>query len=207
MTNTVPTAQYEASVCRSPSRARHGLQDAGGCVVLPSDSEAEAARRATILKPLLEYVHDPNARLRFHHLRLASGEAVYNSDSLARYLAAQHKVSRSTIWSWKRRFELAGSTALARKRRTDKNKSRWATANRELADLAALLFMSAAGQPSAHSVRVSFKYVCERAERMGVQSPSYEAVRAFLRNFEEASPSPLRAVRTPDARKKVTLHG
>jgi hypothetical protein len=157
-------------------------------VALHRDQEKEAAERIAILKPLVEYLRDRGCRAKFHQLRLANGAAVQNSASLACFLAEQHNVSASTIWNWKRKFEAAGSFALARKPRHDKNRSAWASENRELADLAALVYMGTPEQP-AQSKTVAWEHVCERAERLGLPSPSYETIRAFLGNPEEISPS------------------
>jgi hypothetical protein len=157
-------------------------------VALKPDAEAEAARRIAILKPLLEYLRDKDSRPRYHQLALASGEQVSNSDSLARYIAERHQVSASAIWKWKSKFEAGGSFALARKPRVDKNRSSWAASNRELADLAALVYMGTPEQP-AQSKAIAWETVCERALRMGVPAPSYETVRTFLGNPEEISPS------------------
>jgi putative transposase len=157
-------------------------------VALPPAAEKEASERIAILKPLVEYLRDRDARGKYHQLRLKNGAAVSNSAALACYLAEQHGVSTSTIWNWKRKFESAGSFALARKPRHDKNRSAWAAENRELADLAALVYMGTPEQP-AQSKTVAWEHVCERAGRMGLPAPSYETVRAFLGNPEEVSPS------------------
>ena len=131
---------------------------------------------------------DRNAREKYHQLALASGEQVTNSDSLARYMAEQCGVSTSTLWNWKRKFEAGGSFSLARKPRVDKNRSAWAADNRELADLAALVYMGNGEQP-AQSKTVAWEAVCDRAERIGIAAPSYETVRAFLENDKDLSRS------------------
>lgn len=159
-------------------------------VALTPKAEKEAARRIAILEPLLDYLANPHTRSRYHQLALTSGEPVASSDSLSLYLAQQHSVSRSTIWNWKRRLDQQGSMALARKPRSDKNRSTWAAQHRDLADLAALVHMGNHEQPG-QSVTVAHEAVCERAQAMGIVPPSYQTVRAFLGNPAEVSPSML----------------
>lgn len=159
-------------------------------VALPPDAEKQATERLAIIKPLIEYLRDGSTHATTHQLALADGELVQNSDALARYLAEQHGISAATIWRWYSAFQKGGAIALARKPRADKNRSTWAAENRELADLAAYLYMGNADQPP-QSVRIAWEQVCERAGGMGVPKPSYETVRSFLRNPAEVSPSML----------------
>lgn len=146
-------------------------------VDLTPSGEKEAMRRMAILKPLLEYLRAPNAEVQ-----------VANSKELVTRLAAEHGVSERSIWRWKTQFDKDGRFALARKARADKNRSQWAAEHRDLADLAALVYIGNAEQP-AQSKRVAWEAVCERAQRMSLEAPSYETVRAFLSNPTEVSPS------------------
>ena len=118
---------------------------------------------------------------------------------MSQYLAEQHGISRSSIWAWKKKFETEGSFGLARKSREDKGKSIWAATHRDLADLAALVYLGNNEQP-AQSCTVAWEAVCDRARRQGATPPSYEAVRSFLKNPNEVSPS--MRVLGRDGRKK-----
>jgi len=149
--------------------------------------QKESVRKLEIIKPLLDYLADPGARGQFHRLTLASGEMVANSDMLTQYLAEQHRVSKTSIWRWKRLFEERGNLALGRKPRADKGRSHFAAKHRDLAELAARVYMGNANQP-AQSKAAAYDAVCASARSSGVTPPSYECVRAFLSNLPRIQP-------------------
>lgn len=157
-------------------------------VALTAMQEKEAASRLAILQPLLDFISDRCTRERFCILTLPDGTRIANSDHMAKYLAAQHEVSASSIWRWKREYEKDGRFGLARKPRKDKNQSSWAASNRDLADIAACVYLGTPEQPG-QSKMVAWEVVCKRARNMKVAAPSYETVRTFLDNPKEVSPS------------------
>jgi transposase-like protein len=143
-------------------------------VDLTPAAEKEAIRRLSILKPLLDYLRDPKSQPQYS-----------NSNAVVAAIAKQHEISERTLWRWKTQFDREGRFALARKPRADKNRSQWATNNPRLLELAALVRMGNGEQP-AQSVRVAWEEVCRRAELLKIAAPSYETVRAALR---QVSPS------------------
>jgi len=157
-------------------------------VALTPAQEGQASERMAILQPLLDYIASPAARERFQQLRLPGGTPIANSNDMAAYLAAQHGVGASTLWNWKRAYEKEGRFGLVRKPNANKHRSAWAAANRDLADVAACVYLGTPDQPGM-SKRVAWETVCERARTLKVAAPSYETVRAFLDNPNEVSPS------------------
>jgi transposase InsO family protein len=157
-------------------------------VALTPQQEKEAERKLAILRPLLDYIADATTRDRFSRLRLSDGRAVTNSELLSRYLAEQHNVGRSALWAWKKAYETDGRFGLVRKPNKNKSTSTWAAAHRDLADIAAAVYIGTPQAPG-QSKRVAWETVCERARNIGAGMPSYETVRAFLDNPREVSPS------------------
>ena len=156
--------------------------------IVNEDDRAEAERCLAIIQPLLDFKRD---RSRFAQLRLASGAAITSLDALATYICEVHpgeSLSRPTLWRWKAAYEKDGLAGLAPKRRSDKGRSRWAAANRDLADLAAHIYLGDRDQP-AQSITVAHEQVCRLAAAKAVEPPSYETLRCFLDNPAEVSAS------------------
>ncbi|QHN04400.1 transposase [Granulicella sp. WH15] len=147
---------------------------------------ALATQREKIIRPMLDF--KANA-VRYRQLRLSDGTAVTTLDRLAKYLCETHpdiNLSSTTLYRWKDAYSKHGLVGLAPKRRVDKGRSRWATANRDLADLAAFIYIGDEQQPG-QSVMVAYEQVCRLAIERGVEAPCYETVRAFLENPSEVS--------------------
>lgn len=152
-------------------------------IALSSESERQAEERLQIIQPLLDFINNPGSRARFAQLRLTDGTPVTNSDRLASYLAETHsingkKISRATIWNWKKAFATGGINALARGIRSDKGKSRWFAQQPEAAQLAASLYLK-----PFQTVAIVYNALLGNCERLNITAadlPSYETVRAYL---------------------------
>ena len=173
-----------------PMFAQPGFLPAAPAVraALPNPADhAEATRLLAIIQPLLDFKVDPG---RFAQLRLTDGTRVTTLKLLAAYIGQTtlDAPSYPTLRRWVSDYEAHGLVGLAPKRRSDKGKSRWAAANRDLADLAAHLYLGDRNQPG-QSVAVAHEQVCRLAEMRGVEPPSYETVRCFLDNDAEVSAS------------------
>lgn len=150
------------------------------------DDIAIATERQRLIQPMLAFKGDPS---RYRQLMLPDGRRVTSLDLMAEYIrqtSSDANLSRSTLWSWKAAYEQHGLVGLAPKRRIDKGRSRWAGANRDLADLAAFVYIGDDQQPG-QSVMVAWEQVCRMAHERSVDPPSYETVRTFLENPAEVS--------------------
>lgn len=79
-----------------------------------------ARERMVAIVDLLEYACQRNRQIN----RVAIGEASYATASeLATAIAKRYGVGVSTIWEWKRRFNVGGYDNLARRARSDKDRS------------------------------------------------------------------------------------
>ncbi len=159
-------------------------------VKVPAEHQAEVARCKALIQPLLDFAQD---RGRYAALRLQDGRAVTSVDMLALHIAetetaAGRPVSGRTLTRWVAAWKRDGDIALAPKVRTDKGRSRWATDNRVMADLAAWIAIGDANQPP-QSVMVAWEQVCAYADENGIDAPSYETIRSFLGNRNEVSAS------------------
>jgi transposase InsO family protein len=152
-------------------------------IALTPEGERQAEERLAILQPLLDYIHNPGGRARFAQLRLADGRRVTSSDLLAMYLAETHsqtglRISRATLWSWKKAYTEGGFNALAPKVRSDKGTSRWFAQNPDAAKLVASVYLK-----PYQTVQTAYNALLREHEMLGVSAaelPSYETVRSFL---------------------------
>jgi len=157
-------------------------------VAMTPEQELEAAKKLEVLQPLIDYVSYPTTRDRFAQLRLKDGRNVTTSELMSCYLSETHGIHRATIWRWKQAFDKDGRFGLVRKVREGKGKSSWAAENRELADIAASVYIGTPDSPS-QSKTVAWEMACKRAKSLGVPEPSYHTIRRFLDNPQEVSPS------------------
>jgi transposase InsO family protein len=145
-------------------------------VLLPDpDDQAQAEFRLSILRMLFDFQREPE---RFGNLRLPDGTPVTSFSRMAAYVAAQSNVSEATIWLWKRRYEKDGLAALADRKRSDKNSSRFFSLYPKAAWLAAYLYLD-----QKQSVSVCYEALLRDAALLEIPAgdlPSYNTVRRWL---------------------------
>jgi putative transposase len=159
-------------------------------IALSPEGERQANERLAIIQPLLDFAADPAGRSRFAQLKLKDGRKVTTADLLASYLAELHsqgkkKISRATLWNWKKKYSAGGINALAREVRTDKGSSKWFTRYPRAAQVVASVWLKPYQTvSSAHST------LLRESQLLGIPPndlPSYETVRNFL----ETIPKPI----------------
>jgi len=167
-----------------------GVPDAPAVrAVVPPKHQATVAAKLKLIQPLLEFKADP---AKFRGLQV-NGKPVTSLDLLADYIAttetaAGRPISRPTLWRMVAAYRKQGDVGLAPKIHPQKGRSRWASENRDMADLAAYVSMGDTAQPG-QSVMVAWERVCAYANERGLEAPSYETVRSFLLNPNEVSRS------------------
>jgi hypothetical protein len=152
-------------------------------IALTPEAKRQAEERLEIIQPLLDYINRPGDRVRFSQLRLTDGTPVINSDKLAQYLAETHsvdgrKISRSTIWNWKKAYATGGRDALARGIRKDKGQSRFFARYPRAAELITSVYL----KPHQTAAR-AYSNLLREHELYGIpvcDLPSYETVRSYL---------------------------
>lgn len=154
-------------------------------IVLSEKAETEAARRYTIIQPLLEYSASPEVRDRFRQLRLADGRPVTNASLLGIYIAETHNVEDRTLRRWKKAYCEHGLAGLARGIRSDKGQSRFFARYPEAAQLVSSIYLR-----PYQSVATAYNSLLRDHHLLGIaqhELPSYETVRSFL----ESIPRPI----------------
>ncbi len=159
-------------------------------IALSPESERQAGERLQMIQPLLDFICNPGSRLRFAQLRLTDGTPVSNSDRMATYLAETHsingkKISRATIWNWKKAYATGGFNALARGIRSDKGQSKFFSRYPEAAQLVASVYLK-----PYQTVSRAYDNLLRDHVLLNVPAhelPSYETVRTFL----ESLPKPI----------------
>jgi transposase InsO family protein len=159
-------------------------------IALSPESERQAEERLQTIQPLLDYIANPASRSRFAQLRLTDGTPVTNSDRLATYLAEMHsqsgkKISRATIWNWKKAYATGGFNALARGIRSDKGQSKFFSRYPEAAQLVTSVYLK-----PYQTFALAHETLLRDHQLLGIPPcdlPSYETVRSFL----DALPKPI----------------
>jgi len=159
-------------------------------ITLTPDAQKQAEERLSMIQPLLDFAADPAGRSRFAQLRLKDGRAVTTADLLASYLAELHsqgagKISRATLWNWKKKYAAGGLNALAREVRADKGSSKFFTRYPDAGKLVAAVWLKPF--QSAYS---AYTNLLREAPLCGIPPndlPSYETVRTYL----ESIPKPI----------------
>ena len=179
-------AAQGTAITLSPLFAGH--QSTERVVLVDPRDQAKAAERLQIIQPILDYRASQAGsyeRNKYLQLKISNGRNVTTVELLEQYLSELHGVSARSIRRWASSYRRnGGDVALADKRRADKNQSRWAKQNPELATLAAYVFLE-----RKLSATVAHEYVRARALEVEAAVPSYETVRAFLNNPNEVSVS------------------
>ena len=132
-----------------------------------------AQRRLEAISPMIEFRKKSNGYKPV--VKLGDGREIRNLDSLAVYIAAQHKISRATLWTWYSRFKEKGFLGLADDVRSDKGLSRFFVDYPKLAEMAQAKYLVE---------KLSVKRVHEVLERQcteqKIDAPCYNTVRAYL---------------------------
>lgn len=95
---------------------------------VPDDKKDEAKRRLNAITPMIEW----NAGHRLPYT-LRDGSAVRTSEDLARYVAEQYAISRTSAWAWYSAFKKEGVIGLVRSKRSDASRSRFFESHAEAA--------------------------------------------------------------------------
>jgi hypothetical protein len=152
-------------------------------IALSADAEKQAAARLAIIQPLIDFCSDPGSRPRYTDLKLKDGRSVTTADLLAAYLAELHtdggkKISRPTIWRWKKKFADGGMMALARGIRADKGSSRFFALYPAAAQLVASVYLK-----PYQTVSRAYDNLLRDHQLLDIpvsDLPSYETVRSYL---------------------------
>lgn len=171
-------------------------------ITLTPAAQKQAEERLAILQPLLDFCGKPESRGRFASLKLQDGRKVVTADLLALYLAELHsqgakKISRTTLWAWKKKYEAGGVNALAREVRADKGASKFFTRYPKAAQVVASVYLK-----PHQTVSTCYYTLYREAEILDIPErdlPSYETVRNYL----ESIPKPI-AVLTRQGERKYT---
>jgi putative transposase len=142
------------------------------------EDQAQAEKRLAILEMIFNYQRDP---ARFGLLRLKDGVPVTSLSKMVEYTSEQSGVSRGTLFNWLREYKAGGLPALADKRRSDLNTSRFFSTYPKSAWLAAYIFLE-----EKQSVRMAHECILRDLELLEIppeDAPSYETVRAFLKSM------------------------
>lgn len=152
---------------------------------LTPEQDAEIQRRLSVLAPLLEFKKQKNGHRPVVYL--SNGQAVRSMDKCAAWIAAQHGISRTTVWEWYSAYNKTGGSGLIRKSRDDKGRSRaFDRAGDELKRFTLAKFDE--GLSYAHITDIIHREWW-RLSREGGEPPSVKAVSNFLASV----PRPLRA--------------
>jgi putative transposase len=182
-----PTVPAQVPACDPPLFAGVAAQGKGRRILLSAEQERLALEKLQILRPLLDFCSDPAARNRYQLLQVAPGRSVRTSDDMADYLVQTHssmRLSRPTLWRWKKSFEADGLTGLARKLREDKGRSKWA----ERWPAAAKLVTATYLQPW-QTKQTAYDALVRDSAMLGIANadlPSYAAVCDFLSTLPAA---------------------
>jgi hypothetical protein len=162
-------------------------------ITLPDPAAQKLAeQRLEILRPILEYDAD---REKWSTCQLDDKSYVNSKTQFVRYIAQINRLSEGTVWNWYRALKKNRFEGLAKKPRRDKGNSHWAdesAANREMAELAAYGYL----HESLHK-KMCWEIVKCRAGQLGIAAPSYETIRAMLKNI----PAPVRTLALEGRRK------
>ncbi|MDE3106486.1 MAG: transposase, partial [Acidobacteriota bacterium] len=187
-TTTVPQQPLLFASVVAAAKPSPALQVAQRLGLTP-EAERLATERLALLQPLLDWTGDPQSRFRFSQLTLQSGQSVTTSSMLAQYIVetnrSKHKLSVSTLWNWKRRYETQGLAGLARNLRADKGQSRFFAQNPAAAKLVASTYL----RPYA-TADSAYNALIREAALLNLsldELPSYSTVRRFL----ESIPAPV----------------
>jgi transposase InsO family protein len=147
------------------------------------EQNAQAMKRLEAIAPLLEFSsHRKRSRPTF---RTIGGLAIRSMNSLAGYVADQHRVSTRTLWNWYAQYKKLGYAGLIDRVRSDKGKSRFFEAHPGVR-----AFVESKYLRERLSVRLVYQAMLRdwRTFAQGnSRPPSYSAVRSYL----AALPKPL----------------
>lgn len=145
-------------------------------LLLPAHLEAQARERFAAIEPLLDYARGAKQ----FPLQLAE-RTISSLDDLAAWIAEQHDVSQSTIWRWYCLYKKGNTPAvLANRARSDEGKSRYFDANPVLATYAKKLYLA-----DGASIRTAHNAIARECLKRGLETPSYETVRCYLKSLPE----------------------
>lgn len=153
-------------------------------ILVDPAAEQQAAARLEMIQPLLDFPQDPG---RFASLTV-DGVPITSLTLLVRWLSQKHGVGRTTLWRWVQSFRAGGFAALADGQRADKGRSRWAAKSDTHAQLAELAVY--VRYRDELSIQEAWEKVAARAQRLGVEAPSYGTVRSWI----EAVPAPVKTL-------------
>jgi hypothetical protein len=145
------------------------------------EDEATAEAREAIIKPVLAYKADPS---RFGLLRLKDGTPVTSYTRMAAWAAESARVERKAIFRWIELYKAGGKPALANRKRSDKDTSRFFTRFPKAGWLSAYLHLNC-----QQSCTVAYEAILRDRELLDIpedQLPSYDTVRMFLRSTPAA---------------------
>jgi putative transposase len=142
-------------------------------IVLPDpDDQRQAEKRYAILEPILHYAQE---RVRWQQLGITS-----KSQLIARQAEESGNGVR-TLNSWLARYRAGGFPALADRKRSDRDQSRWFDDHREAALLAAAFYLK-----YQQNCRACFEAILRERERLGLAEhdlPHYQTVRRWLKSL------------------------
>ena len=179
-------SQVEAPVFPSLAASARPLQAPTPRVALDPAALSLAKERLAIIQPLLDYVSDKPCRASFARLTLADGRPIVNSNLLAEYLCETRtcrgkKVSRATLWTWKKAYTTSGLHGLARTLRSDKGKSRFFNRHPRAAALVASAYLK-----PYETVQTAYDLLIRDRELLGLsldEVPDYCTVRRYLESI------------------------
>jgi transposase InsO family protein len=144
---------------------------------------AQALKRLEAIAPLVEFSRRSwGSRPTF---RTIGGVAVRSMNSLAGFLADQHRVSARTLWNWYAQYRKLGYAGLVDRVRSDKGKSRFLRAHP-----AVRAYLENKYLGERLSIRLVYQALLRDLRNLGpgcTRPPSYSAVRSYLQQL----PKPL----------------
>ena len=142
-------------------------------VTLPDpDDQKQAEERFAAIEPVLDYARDA---ARWAQLGIRS------QAQLLRYQAEHTGNDVRTLHRWVSRYRSGGFPALADRKRSDRDRSRWFAEHREAAIAAAAGYLE-----YKQSCRVCYEIIEREHAKLGLAEgdlPSYETVRTFLKSM------------------------
>ncbi|HLJ89549.1 MAG TPA: helix-turn-helix domain-containing protein [Candidatus Angelobacter sp.] len=138
-------------------------------VALTPQGRQQAEQRLQIIQPLIDFIqhkHDGNLK------------------SVIQRIAAEHGLSRSTIFDWRQRYKKGGFTALADRGRSDRGSSRFFDSHPEAAGFAINKYLN-----ERLSIQLIHDALVREWNRLGNgerdNPPNYKTLRCFLQGLPE----------------------
>ena len=143
------------------------------------EQNAQAVKRLEAIAPLLDFSsRSKRSRPTF---RTVGGVSVRSMNSLASYLADQHRVSARTLWNWYTQYRKLGYAGLVDRVRSDKGRSRFAQAHPAIRAYIENKYLR-----ERLSIRLVYQALLRDLRSLDPscsRPPSYGAVRSYLQQL------------------------